>query len=38
MNVKVSAGISDEREMLDTIHEKLRGTCAGYAGPVRREE
>lgn len=36
MNVKASAGIRDEREMLDTIHEKLLGTCAGYANPVRR--
>lgn len=34
MNVKASAGIMDEREMLDTIREKLAGTCAGYAGPV----
>jgi len=31
LNVRVSAGFTDEREMLDTIHEKLRGTCAGYA-------
>ena len=38
MNVRACAGIMDEREMLDTIHEKLRGTCVGYAGPVRRED
>ncbi len=37
MNVKASAGFTDEREMLDAIHEKLRGTCAGYANPVKRE-
>lgn len=30
LNVRASAGITDEREMLDTIHEQLRGTCAGY--------
>jgi hypothetical protein len=30
MNVKAGAGISDEMEMLDAIHEQLRGTCAGY--------
>jgi Protein of unknown function (DUF2889) len=36
LNVKASAGIMDEREMLDTIHEKLAGTCAGYANPVQR--
>jgi len=34
MNVKASAGIMDEQEMLDTIHEKLAGTCAGYANPL----
>lgn len=34
LNVRAAAGISDEREMLDTIHEKLMGTCAGYANPV----
>jgi len=34
LNVRASAGITDEREMLDTIHRQLRGTCAGYAGPV----
>jgi hypothetical protein len=36
MNVKASAGITDEREMLDTIHERLLGTCAGYATPLKR--
>lgn len=34
LNVRAAAGISDEREMLDTIHEQLRGTCAGYLNPV----
>ncbi len=38
MNLKACAGIMDEREMLDTIHEKLRGTCAGYARPVPGRE
>ena len=36
LNVRASAGIRNEREMLDTIHEQLRGTCAGYVGPVQR--
>lgn len=31
LNYRASAGISDEREMLDAIHEQLLGTCAGYA-------
>lgn len=30
LNVRASSGITDEREMLDTIHDQLRGTCAGY--------
>jgi hypothetical protein len=30
MNVKAAAGFSDEREMLDSISEKLTGSCAGY--------
>lgn len=30
LNVNVCAGISDEQEMLDTIHQKLQGTCIGY--------
>jgi hypothetical protein len=34
LNLRASAGIADEREMLDTIHEQLRGTCAGYRNPV----
>jgi hypothetical protein len=31
INVKASAGFRDEQDMLDAIHEQLRGTCAGYA-------
>ncbi|GFO55857.1 hypothetical protein GMSM_28640 [Geomonas sp. Red276] len=34
LNLKASAGIYDEREMLDMIHEKLMGSCAGYQNPV----
>jgi hypothetical protein len=34
LNLRAAAGISDEREMLDTIHEHLRGSCAGYENPV----
>jgi len=30
MNVKAAAGHSDEREMLDSIRERLTGSCAGY--------
>jgi hypothetical protein len=38
LNVRASAGIKHEQEMLDTIHEQLRGTCAGYVGPVQRTD
>ncbi|HEY5973873.1 MAG TPA: DUF2889 domain-containing protein, partial [Geobacteraceae bacterium] len=38
MNLKACSGIMDEREMLDTIHERLRGSCAGYANPVPGRE
>jgi hypothetical protein len=38
LNVRASAGIKNEREMLDTIHQQLRGTCAGYVGPVQRAD
>ncbi len=38
INIKASAGFTEEREMLDAIHEKLRGTCAGYANPIPRRE
>ena len=36
LNVRASAGFTDEGEMLDAIHEQLRGTCAGYAAPLQR--
>ena len=30
MNIKAAAGFSDEQEMLDSIRERLTGSCAGY--------
>jgi len=36
LNLKAAAGITDEREMLDTIHDHLRGTCVGYGKPVQK--
>jgi hypothetical protein len=30
MNVKAAAGFTDEKEMLDSIRERLTGSCAGY--------
>ncbi|PLX86996.1 MAG: hypothetical protein C0618_07705 [Desulfuromonas sp.] len=30
LNVRASVGTSDEEELLDTIHQHLKGTCAGY--------
>jgi hypothetical protein len=35
MNVKAAAGFTDEQEMLDSIRERLAGSCAGY---VKRTE
>ncbi len=35
MNVKAAAGFSDEQQMLDSIRERLAGSCAGY---VKRSE
>jgi hypothetical protein len=35
LNVKAAAGFADEEEMLDSIRERLTGSCAGYA---RRSE
>ena len=35
MNVKAAAGFTDEQEMLDSIRERLTGSCAGY---VKRTE
>ncbi len=34
MNVKASAGITEEQELLETIHNRLAGSCAGYATPL----
>lgn len=33
MNLAAAAGIATEEEMMDAIHEKLVGTCAGYLSP-----
>lgn len=33
MNLKAAVGINSEQEMMDAIHEKLAGTCAGYETP-----
>jgi len=35
MNVKAAAGFTDENEMLDSIRDRLVGSCAGY---VKRPE
>ena len=35
MNIEAAAGFSDEQEMLDSIRERLTGSCAGY---VKRPE
>ncbi len=34
LNLQSCADIEDEQEVLDAIHEKLLGTCAGYVRPV----
>ena len=34
MNVRAAAGMADEQEVLDTIHNRLVGSCAGYATPL----
>jgi hypothetical protein len=34
LNLQACAGIEDEQEVLDAIHAKLIGTCAGYVRPV----
>ncbi len=36
INARVSDGIDDVGEMLDTIHHNLRGTCVGYSEPPDR--
>ena len=33
LNLNAAAGVSGEQELLDAIHEKLVGTCAGYPAP-----
>lgn len=38
MNVRAADGFTDEQEMLDTIHNRLVGSCAGYANPLLREK
>ncbi len=38
LNVRASTGIMDEQEMLDAIHERLVGTCAGYVAPPDRSK
>ena len=38
LNYRAGAGVNDEREMLDAIHEQLLGTCAGYAAPRQNKE
>ena len=35
INVKAAAGFSDEQEMLDSIQERLQGSCAGYVRSKR---
>lgn len=37
LNLQACAGIEGEQEVLDAIHEKLLGTCAGYVRPVAEE-
>jgi len=37
LNLKAAVGITDEQEMLDTIHNQLVGTCAGYVRPVEKK-
>ena len=35
INVKAATGFNDEKAMLDSISERLQGSCAGY---VKRPE
>lgn len=32
VNIRAAAGFEDEEQMLEAVHEKLKGTCAGYPG------
>jgi Protein of unknown function (DUF2889) len=36
LNLQACAGIENEEEILDAIHETLLGTCAGYVRPVEK--
>lgn len=36
LNLQAAAGITDEQELLDAIHEKLLGSCAGYVTPPKK--
>lgn len=38
MNVKAARGMVEEQEVLDMIHNRLVGTCAGYATPLATEQ
>ena len=38
LNLVAAAGITDEAQMMDAIHEKLVGTCAGYLTPPGRDK
>ncbi|HBA88001.1 MAG TPA: hypothetical protein DCZ75_08395 [Geobacter sp.] len=33
LNLSAAVGLTGEQELLDAIHEKLEGTCAGYVTP-----
>ena len=34
LNVKAGAGITDDEELLETIHNRLMGVCVGYSRPA----
>lgn len=34
LNVRAAEGMADVREMMDSIHGRLQGACAGYAEPL----
>lgn len=36
LNLRAASGISSEQEMMDAIHDKLVGTCAGYLSPRQK--
>ena len=37
LNLRAAAGIINEQEMMDAIHDKLVGTCAGYLSPRKKD-